>query len=276
MPFEKMHGLGNDFIVIERRNMPNGTDDQKLAKILCDRNFGIGADGIIIVDFSSQKDCDFVWNYYNSDGSEAEMCGNGMRCFAKYVFERGFIESNKFSVLTKAGIISPVIEEDGEVTVVIGKPSLPRVIKEQIQIDSKIYNYTYIEVGNPHCVIFLDEEISDEDFFKYGPLLERNQRFPNGVNVEFSKVLSNDVIKCRVWERGCGPTLACGTGACATLVAAVVNGLTNDIVVVKLPGGDLNVKWDRLNDSVMLKGPAVFVFTGQYNLNPSVICKSLV
>ena len=266
-----MHGLGNDFVMVERRHLPNNTNDKSLAKLLCDRNFGIGADGLIIVDLSSTRDADFVWNYYNADGSEAEMCGNGMRCFAKYVFERGFIDEPAFSVLTKAGIIRPSLESDGTVTVDMGVPKLPQIVKEEIKIDSKIFNYTYVEVGNPHCVIFLDKDISDSDFYLYGPKIEKDKKFLNGINIEFARILNSKEINCRVWERGCGPTLACGTGACAVLVAANVNNLSESAAVINLPGGPLNIRWDKDSNRVFLNGPASFVYTGQFNLNPKLL-----
>ncbi len=276
LPFEKMHGLGNDFVLLERRNLPSTVDEQKLAKILCKRNLGIGADGLIIVDLATTRESDFVWDYYNSDGSEAEMCGNGMRCFAKYVFERGFIDNTTFKVQTKAGIITPKIEEDGQVSVNMGMPKLPEQIKQNISIDLKMFSYTYIEVGNPHCVIFLDNEIKDEEFYKYGPMIEKNNKFPKGVNVEFVKVINSKLIKCRVWERGCGPTLACGTGACAVLIAASLNNYVENSAVIQLPGGDLSIFWDKDINNVFLKGPATFVYFGQYNLDPVLVCKSLV
>ena len=271
LPFEKMHGLGNDFVMVERRHLPNNINDKVLAKLLCDRHFGIGADGLIIVDLSPSRDADFIWNYYNSDGSDAEMCGNGMRCFAKYVFERGFINEPVFLVLTKAGVIKPNIEDDGSVTVDMGVPKLPQSVKEEIKIDSKIFNYTYVEIGNPHCVIFLDKDIPDSDFYSYGPTIEKDKQFPKGVNVEFARILSNREINCRVWERGCGPTLACGTGACAVLVAANINNLSDASVILNLPGGSLNVKWDKSSSHVFLNGPASFVYTGQFNLNPLLV-----
>ena len=271
LPFEKMHGLGNDFVMVERRHLPNNINDKALAKLLCNRNFGIGADGLIIVDLSTSRDADFMWNYYNADGSDAEMCGNGMRCFAKYVFERGFIDECNFSVLTKAGIIKPSIESDGTVTVDMGVPKLPANIREEIKIDSRIFNYTYIEVGNPHCVIFLDKEISDSDFYLFGPKIEKDKRFPNGVNVEFVKILNNKEINCRVWERSCGPTLACGTGACAVLTAANINNLSDASAVINLPGGALNIRWDKDSKHIFLNGPATFVYTGQFNLNLKLV-----
>lgn len=273
LPFEKMHGLGNDFIMLERRHLPNGLDDKALAKLLCDRHFGIGADGIIIVDFPGSKDAEFLWNYYNSDGSEAEMCGNGMRCFAKYVFERGFIDELSFSVITKAGIIKPTIESDGSVTVNMGAPKLPKNVKEEIEVDQKKINYTYIEIGNPHCVIFLDKKVSDEDFFNMGPKIEKHKHFPGGVNVEFVNIISKNEINVRVWERGSGPTLACGTGACAVLLASSINNLSLDEAKISLPGGILKARWDKQLNNVFINGPAVFVYTGQFTLDPSLVCK---
>ena len=276
LPFEKMHGLGNDFIMLERRNLPNDLDEKKLAQTICDRNYSIGADGVIIIDFSSTRDADFAWSYYNKDGSEAEMCGNGMRCFAKYVYERGFIEERAFSVSTKAGIIKPLIEDDGTVTVNMGVPTIPQNLTNQLIVNEKNITYTYVEVGNPHCVIFSDNEISNADFFKLGPLIENNKIFPCGVNVEFAKVVNKNEIICKVWERGCGPTLACGTGACATLVAANINNLTGLSAKVFLPGGCLSISWDKSDNNVFLNGPAAFVYTGQLNLDPKLVCKQFL
>lgn len=274
LPFEKMHGTGNDFIILERRHMPNGVDDKKLAKLLCDRNFAIGADGIIIMDLSSTGETDFVWDYYNSDGSGAEMCGNGMRCFAKYVFERGFTDEISFSVLTKAGIIKPTLEKDGTVTVNMGTPKVLDQKKATLTINTKSFDYTYVETGNPHCVIFMDAEVSDSDFFMFGPLIEKHKDFPKGVNVEFAFVLNKKEIKCRVWERGAGATLACGTGACATLIAASVNNLSDTNATIYLPGGALKISWDKTNNIVYLNGPACFVYAGQFNLDPALVCNN--
>ena len=272
LPFEKMHGLGNDFIMVEKRHLPHSLDEKKLAKELCHRNFGIGADGLIIVDLSSTRDAEFIWTYINSDGSDAEMCGNGMRCFAKYVFERGFTDDRTFRVQTKAGIITPSIEDDGSVTVDMGVPILPLQTKEKISVNGEDVEFTYIETGNPHSVIFLKEKVSDAYFKSFGPEIEKHSRFSKGTNVEFVNVISRSEINCRVWERGCGPTLACGTGACATLVAANINGFVDNNAVVNLPGGPLNVRWDKSSGHVFLNGPASFVFTGNYNLNPSNVC----
>lgn len=275
LPFEKMHGLGNDFILIERRHLPNGVNLSRLANLICNRNFNIGADGIIIIDLSSSKGADFEWNYYNKDGSEGEMCGNGMRCFAKYVFERGYTEETSFSVLTKAGIIKPTIEEDGTVTVNMGMPTWREELKQNLEVDSKTFNYTYVEIGNPHCVIIQDEEILEEEFLQFGSKIENHKQFPNRINVEFAKVLNKNEIKLRVWERGSGPTLACGTGACATLVAAHLNGYTDSSCNVYLPGGCIKVMWDTKSKNVFLNGPASFVYTGQLNLDPALVCETV-
>lgn len=271
LPFEKMHGLGNDFIILEHRHLPNAVNEKALAKLLCNRNYGIGADGLIIMDLSKTKDADFEWSYYNSDGSEGEMCGNGMRCFAKYVFERGFIDEPEISVLTKAGIIRPFIQDDGTVTVNMGIPKLPSKFKEEINIDSKLFIYTYVEIGNPHCVIFLDKDISDKEFLNYGPLIEKHSKFPKGVNVEFGKIISKNEINCRIWERGAGATLACGTGACAALIAANINDFCENTAKVNLPGGTLHIRWDKDTKNIFLNGPATSVYTGQYNLDPALI-----
>lgn len=269
LPFEKMHGLGNDFVMVERRNLPGNTNGKALAKLLCNRHFGIGADGLIIIDLSLACDADFAWSYYNADGSEAQMCGNGMRCFAKYVFERGLIDEPAFSVFTQAGIIRSTIESDGTVTVDMGVPKLPDKTNEEIKINSRVFNYTYVEIGNPHCVIFLDKDISDSDFYLYGPKIEKDKKFPDGINVEFVRVLNSREINCRVWERGCGPTLACGTGACAVLIAANVNNLSESSAVINLPGGSLSTRWDKTLNHVFLNGPVTFSYTGQFNLDPA-------
>lgn len=265
LPFEKMHGLGNDFILIDRRHMPNGVDLKKLALSICNRNFGIGADGLIIVDFSSTGETDFVWDYFNSDGSSAEMCGNGMRCFAKYVYERGLTENVTFSVMTLAGIIKPLLEDDGTVTINMGQPKIGTKCAK-LSVDGEELNYTYVEIGNPHCIVFMDSEISEEQFYRLGPKIEKHPEFPDGVNVEFVKIVSRNEIGCRVWERGAGATLACGTGACAVLVAANTNDYVNDTAKIFLPGGPLKVTWDKEKNLLYLNGPAASVFTGQYNL----------
>ncbi len=272
LPFEKMHGLGNDFIILERRHMPRDVDDKKLAVQLCNRNFGIGADGLIIVDFSSSGKTDFDWDYYNSDGSIAEMCGNGIRCFAKYVYERGLTDNHTFTVMTGAGVIKPALESDGTVTVNMGQASF--TAPKKLVIEGKSIDYTYVEVGNPHCVIFMDYEISDDEFYRLGPKIEKHSTFPKGVNVEFVKIVNKNEIKCRVWERGVGATLACGTGACATLVAASIGNYVSDSILVWLPGGGLKVFWNKDTKIVDLNGPASFVYTGQYCLEPKSVCFS--
>lgn len=272
LPFEKMHGTGNDFIILERRHLPNGVNDSVLAKVICNRNYSIGADGIIIMDLSPTRDADFKWDYYNSDGSIGEMCGNGMRCFAKYVYEKGFTNETAFSVITKAGIIKPVLEADGTVTVDMGIPNIPDKNKKQLEIEGKKISYFYVETGNPHCVIFQSEEINNHEFYNYGPKIEKHKNFPNGINVEFAKIVNKGEILLRVWERGAGPTLACGTGACATVVAGCSLGLSENKVKVYLPGGMLSINWDQGNKHVYLNGETTFVYAGQLNLDLKLIC----
>ena len=272
LPFEKMHGLGNDFIMLEKRHLPNGANLSKLAKILCDIHFGIGADGIIIVDLSVVQNADFEWEYINSDGSGAQMCGNGMRCFAKYVFERGFTDKTTFMVKTKAGIIIPTIEDDGSVTVNMGIPRLPNTIQQELNVDNEIIKYTYIETGNPHCVIFVDERFSGSDFKRLGPVIENHKIFPDRTNVEFVHVLNRNELRVMVWERGCGPTLACATGAGASLVASCINNFAESSLKVHLPGGILNAHWDKNTNCIFINGSATFVYTGQYNLEPKAVC----
>lgn len=268
LPFEKMHGLGNDFIMLERRFMPNSIEDSYLAKKLCNRNFGIGADGIIIFDWADSNQADFKWDYYNSDGSIGEMCGNGMRCFAKYIYEKGLSDSPEFKVQTLAGIITPRVEDNGLVTVNIGKPKLPINLKSNIHFKDKTFDYTYIETGNPHAVIFCDNPVEDEIFLKYGPLIECHSNFPSKTNVEFAYVRNTmNQIDLRVWERGAGATLACGTGACATVVAAILNKLVKrQKICVYLPGGALDVWWDKITENLFMSGPSEFVFSGNFNL----------
>lgn len=279
--FTKMHGLGNDFILVDydeikKHNLSYG----ELAKDICDRHFGIGADGLIVVNPPDmQGDADTRWRIINSDGTEPQMCGNGIRCFAKYVFDKGIVNKKKFTVQTLAGIIIPEIMDNGEVKVDMGEPildaskvpacasELDAIIDYPIEIKDKKFNITAVSMGNPHCIVF-----SDEDTYtlarEYGPLLEVSKIFPEKTNVEFVKVVSRNEIKIDVWERGCGITLACGTGACASTVAAIVNNLVDNKVTANLPGGILKIEWSQGqgNNKVFMTGPSKFVFCGNYLL----------
>lgn len=292
LPFTKMHGLGNDFVMIHPNDIPDGVDLQKLTKTLCHRQFGIGADGLITVgnpSDTSQFDTKFV--YLNSDGSWAEMCGNGIRCFAIYAKEQGFITNNEFTAETLAGPISPKINADGTVTVNMGAPILtPAEIPYQDSGNNTIIENEIVEVldtpvklsavsmGNPHCLIFQDDQPKPLDPAVYGPAMETHTVFPNKTNVEFIDVIDEHTTNVVVWERGCGFTLACGTGACAVAVAGIRLNKVKSPVTVKLPGGDLIIEWDLTQNNtgsleqkdgspVYMTGPATTVFTGTVSVN---------
>jgi len=274
LSFTKMHGCGNDFILVEEAAPALTPDLPELARKLCDRHFGIGADGLIVVGSSRRPGCKLRWRMFNSDGSEAEMCGNGMRCLALFARERGLVKEDRFDVETLAGVITPAILPDGRVRVDMGIPELRRsripmlgpdseqVVGEELVVDGRSFTITAVSMGNPHCVIF-DDSLADEEFLRVGPKMARDHRFPNGTNVEFVRVYSRRHLGVRVWERGAGPTLACGTGACAVAVAGVLNGFTERLVHVSLLGGDLDVTWLEGSGHVLLEGPAEKLFWGQ-------------
>ncbi len=268
--FTKMEGLGNDFIVIDDRE-ETLTDLPELARRLCHRRFGIGADQLLLVRPSRVADARMV--IYNPDGSEAEMCGNGVRCFAIYLLEKGITESHDLEIETKAGIIEAKVRED-LVEVDMGEPALEaekvpvnlkgRVVSHPLKVMDRDFKITCVSMGNPHTVIFVD----DVDGFpveRYGPAIEKHPLFPERTNVEFAQVITDREVKMRVWERGAGETMACGTGACATLVAGVLNRLLHKRAIVHLKGGDLDVLWGEDNH-VFMTGPAVKVFEGWIDL----------
>ncbi len=271
----KMQGCGNDFVVLdyseyEKTNMPMSD----LAVKLCDRHFGIGADGMIIPDTKPNDETDIAWYFYNSDGSTAQMCGNGMRCFAKYVYDKKLVDKKQFSVKTLAGVIKPEIQDNGTVKVNMGTPILedakiPFKGERTVQIRDKKFDLTPVSMGNPHCIIFTQE---DPMYLaqNYGPDMEKHPYFPEKTNTEFVKILSRNEIDMRVYERGCGITLACGTGACASVVACVLNNLTEQNVKVNLLGGSVNVEWsgnqENPNKDIFLIGPAEYSFDAQYML----------
>lgn len=273
--FTKMQGLGNDFVVIdyEEYKKTNKTPEE-LAIKLCDRHFGIGADGLIIIN-PLTTNTDIGWIFYNNDGSIAQMCGNGIRCFAKYVFEKGYINKKEFSVETKAGTIIPRILDNGLIKVNMSKPILepskiPAKVDKNLNFEVKVSDRTFfanaISMGNPHCIVITNED-TKELALKYGREIETHELFPEKTNVEFIKILSREEINLDVWERGCAITLACGTGACASVTAAILNGLCNSKVKVNLPGGQLVIEWDgKMNDTnhdIFMSGPANYSFTGQ-------------
>ena len=273
MKFKKMHGLGNDFIVADFESVKN-ENINTLAEFLCDRRFGIGGDGLILR--CDSEVADFKMRIINSDGTEPEMCGNGIRVFARYIWEAGITKSKSFTVETLAGIIVPEIiaTEPFMVKVNMGKPELEHAKipvdlcgngESCISLEDASFDFTPVSMGNPHCVIMVDK-LDDVDFYKYGPLIEKHEYFPKKVNVEFVELLDEGHVKLKVWERGCGETLACGTGACSVAVAASLQGISGDRTVVSLPGGDLVIEWVQ-GGSVFMTGPAEMVFNGEFDLN---------
>jgi len=274
-----MHGLGNDFILIDCRNKAFSSQLSalsSLSKRLCHRRFGIGADQLLLLYPSDIAD--FKMRIFNADGSEVEMCGNGIRCFARYIWDRGLSEKDRLSVETMAGIIKPFKAVD-MVTVDMGEPGFEpekipvkivgesntsRLINFPLQIFDREFKITCVSMGNPHAVIVVDE-IDAFDVKKYGPLIEVNRLFPKRTNVEFIQVVTNERIRMRVWERGAGETMACGTGASAVAVAANLLGLAGRRVCVELPGGELVIEWKE-NNRVYMTGPAVEVFSGEIEI----------
>ena len=273
MIFTKMHGLGNDYVCIncfrERVEDPPG-----FARALCDRHYGIGADGLILI--CPSKVSDFKMEIYNSDGSVAGMCGNGIRCLGKYVYDYRLTGKETLSIETKSGIRNMHLHiQDGKACGAMVDMGVPRlnahsipilsekdlVINDPIEVQKKNYRMTGISMGNPHAVIFL-EEINGISLEETGRELEFHPRFPERANIEFCHVTARDRMEIRVWERGVGETLACGTGACAAVVASVLNDLKDEEVLGKLLGGELSVRWDRKVNHVFLEGPAVKVFDG--------------
>ncbi len=276
--FSKMEGLGNDFIVMDDRDrsIAGCMPYPRLAKKLCDRHFGIGGDGIILVCTAADHDIRFV--IYNSDGSEAGMCGNGMRCFAKYLYEKKILSQKQIRVETAAGTVIPRVDVDADnqvtsVMVDMGVPVLAcrkipfvsdadTAVEEIIDMgDGQQVTATVMNVGNPHAVVFV-ENLSDVDVKKQGRALEIHSRFPEKTNVEFIQVMDHQTLKMKVWERGAGMTLACGTGACAALTAAHLTGRTGNRATVILDGGDLSIFWDKKTNHLFKTGPARLVFEG--------------
>ncbi len=258
--FEKWQGLGNDFVILKE---DIATSD--LAIKMCDRNFGVGADGLFCPTESTVAD--IGWKFFNSDGTIAQMCGNGIRCFAKFAKENNLVNSSKFTVETLAGIITPEILENGNVLVDMGKavlePTLiPVCVDNPLTFNVQGYDATAVSMGNPHCVIYTEEN-SEQLAKTKGPVIETDSLFPQKTNVEFVNVISQNRIKMNVWERGCGITLACGTGACASVVAGVKRGLIKNICDVVLPGGVLNIEYTE-EGNVFMSGPAKKVFEGDY------------
>lgn len=278
MKFTKMHGIGNDYVYV---NCLEETveDPGKTARAVSDRHFGIGSDGLILIKPSDVAD--FEMDMYNADGSRGAMCGNGIRCVAKYVYDYGLTDKTSISVNTGSGIKYLELDvEDGKavrIRVDMGKPErkaskIPivseceQVVGQPIKIGEKTYYMTGVSMGNPHAVVYI-EDVKGLDIEKIGPLFEQHPCFPDRVNTEFACVIDEETVEMRVWERGSGETLACGTGACAVAVASILNGYTKDEVTVKLLGGDLKIFWDRSADRVYMTGPAAVVFDGEIDVS---------
>ena len=286
MKFTKMQGAGNDYVYVDctQNELKNASE---VAVAVSDRHFGIGSDGLILIKKSDKAD--FFMEMYNADGSQGSMCGNGIRCVGKYVYDNGLTDKAEITVETLSGIKTLQLYpgSDGKVKTVrvnMGAPILQpeqipadihafknaenlknvdKLVAQPISVDGKDYEVTCVSMGNPHCVTFLTEDVRTFDLDTTGPLFENHPAFPNRINAEFVNVLDHDTIRMRVWERGSGETLACGTGACASAVASILNGHTGKDVTVKLLGGDLKISWEGEGTPVYMTGPAEIVFDGE-------------
>jgi diaminopimelate epimerase len=278
--FTKYQGLGNDFILVDNRHQatPRITPDQAIQ--ICDRHFGIGADGVIFV-LPGEQGADYTMRIFNSDGSEPEMCGNGIRCLGRFIAELEGQENQSivYKIHTLAGSIVPEILPDGQVRVDMGEPRLSaaeipttlpeqngQVVRQTLQVLDQDYEATCVSMGNPHCMIYVDD-VAAFPLAELGPKFEHHPAFPQRTNTEFVEVVRPDYVKMRVWERGAGITLACGTGACATVVAGVLTGHNQRVCTVELPGGPLQIEWSESNNHVYMTGPATVAFRGNVDLD---------
>jgi diaminopimelate epimerase len=274
--FTKMHGLGNDFVVVDATRSPFDLAPDEV-RLLAHRRFGVGCDQVLVVEPPSRPDVDFDYRIFNADGGEVEQCGNGARCFALFVRGKGLTAKREIRVWTRGGLIVPRVEDDGEVTVDMGAPRLrpgevpflggSEQVVQPLQLDAVTVAVTALSMGNPHAVQVV-EDVEAAPVRSQGPLIERHARFPAGVNAGYLQVLDRNEIALRVWERGAGETLACGTGACAAVVAGVLRGLLDSPVRVRTRGGLLTVAWDGPGRSVRMKGPATTVFDGEWTPLP--------
>ena len=276
MDFVKMHGLGNDFVFIEDKTGQD-KDYTALARAMCNRHTGIGADGLIVI--VDSRVADVRMRIINSDGSEAEMCGNGIRCFAKYVYDSGIIEKKQFTVETPAGIMEPEITVGADnkaelITINMGRPSFNRseipmegadgrVLNEDLCVDGENWKITSLLMGVPHTVTYVDD-VDSVDIEKMGPLFEKHEAFPKHTNINFAQQMDDRTVKVRTWERGAGATLACGTGSCSVAVASFLNGRTGREVDIQLPLGTLHIEYREEDGNVYMTGPAAVSFTGTW------------
>ena len=281
MKFTKMQGCGNDYVYVDGGKEVIAQEKKpELVRRLSDRHFGIGGDGVIFINPS--KEADFEMEMYNMDGTRSEMCGNGIRCVAKFVYDKGLTDKTTVSIISGGSVKYLDLNiENGKVSTIkvnMGAPILKaadipvitdnpdgQVVNATMEVLGKEYKMTCVSMGNPHAVVFMDD-VENLDIEKIGPYFENHERFPKRTNTEFVKVIDRKNVEMRVWERGTGETLACGTGTCATVVACVLNGLTEDEVTVKLLGGSLKIKWDREENLVYMTGPAVTVFEGEVEI----------
>lgn len=280
MKFTKMHGAGNDYIYVEGFSQPVPTDPPELSRKISDRHFGIGGDGLVLILPPETGSADARMRMFNADGSEAQMCGNAIRCVAKYVYDHDLVKKDKLVIETLRGPLSlELTEENGKIAWVrvnMAAPileaakiptTLPGTPPKEVPITAggKTFPVTCVSMGNPHAVAFV-EEITDEWVLGVGPKVERHEAFPERINAEFVQVLSRTEVNMRVWERGSGETLACGTGACAVAVAGVLTGRTERKITVHLTGGDLKLEWNEADNNVYMTGPATEVFSGEISL----------
>ncbi|HLP91425.1 MAG TPA: diaminopimelate epimerase [Nostocaceae cyanobacterium] len=275
--FTKYHGLGNDFILIDNRSSSTPIIKPEQAVELCDRHFGVGADGVIFA-LPGEKGADYTMRIFNSDGSEPEMCGNGIRCLAAFLTELEGVNRTKdyYRIHTLAGEMIPQLTSDGQIKVDMGLPRLlageipttlvpadSKVINQPLEVAGKTWDVTCVSMGNPHCITFV-EDVAAIALENLGPQFETHSAFPQKTNTEFIQVVNRNYLKMRVWERGAGITLACGTGACASLVAGVLTEKCDRTATIELPGGNLEIEWSEVDQKVYMTGPAERVFTGQY------------
>ena len=272
--FTKMHGLGNDFVVIDATNQQINLTNEQI-RFIADRHFGIGCDQVLLIEAADSPDVDFIYRIFNADGSEVGQCGNGARCFARYVYDKGLTQKRDIRVKTASGLIIPNIEEDDQVTVNMGTPrfvpaDIPIASTQQqtlydIAINNTNVQFGAVSIGNPHAVITVDN-IDEAPVEQLGPILENHAFFPERANIGFMQVMNRQHLRLRVFERGAGETLACGTGACAAMVVARQQNLIDSKTTVTLPGGDLSISWQGDDTPVMMTGPADYVYEGKITL----------
>ena len=288
LSFAKMQALGNDFVVVGQEELTasklgaelfSGWPEQAafVAQALCDRHYGVGADGLIVVISPGRDGCELSWSYTNGDGSPSPMCGNGLRCLALWAYQRELVVSRQFRVSTATGPVAVSLADCDQITTELGEPILdsqripisgePRgeVVREPLTAGGQVFAATCVSIGNPHCVIF-EPAVSEADYAHYAPRIQSLSAFPEGVNVEFARIVTGQHARVYVWERGCGPTLACASGAAAVLVAGVLEGRLSRESTIELPGGCLQVAWSDQDNKVRLTGPARETYRGQLDL----------